>query len=323
MTQIDDEVLTLAQVDYLDLWMIARVLTATFGDDLPGDAPTVALEAVERLVLAGALRVGGLVFPGEFVASPDGPATAMAAIRRRFADIAGPLGVGDVGWFALVERGPVTDTARPSWRGERPRTSRPHTSSARTRWFGMVRLLERTGWAIRPRRFRWRAGGVRPPSRVHLPRARRAWPARRCAGRAGASVICQLEKDIRVVPAAFAFGRPAAVGELTYVIPEALRDLWTTFGAGTMFETEELLDPTSDLASRNAELHDAGLAADLLAFHVGLYITAVDASGSIVAVAPNTLEVTRHFGSLDEWYADLRAEYARTYGLPELDEPGS
>jgi hypothetical protein len=133
-------------------------------------------------------------------------------------------------------------------------------------------------------------------------------------------VICQLEKDIRDVPAAFAFGGPAEVGELTCAIPEALRDLWTAVGAGTMFETEELLDPTSDLASRNAELHDAGLAADLLAFHVGLYVTAVDASGSIVAVAPNTLEVTRHFGSLDAWYADLRAEYARTYGLPELDE---
>jgi Immunity protein 27 len=109
--QIDGEVLTLAQVDYLDLWVITRVLTATFGDDLPGDAPTVALEAVERLVLAGALQVGGLVYPGEFVASPEDPATAMAGIRQQFGDFAGPLDVGAVGWFALVESIELTGKA--------------------------------------------------------------------------------------------------------------------------------------------------------------------------------------------------------------------
>jgi hypothetical protein len=140
-------------------------------------------------------------------------------------------------------------------------------------------------------------------------------------------VIAQLQSDMTAAPQAFALIGPVeraaidrALSELDHPASEALRELWIATGGGDMFETEELLSPLAEglhaLRERNLELRSAGLPADLLAFHVGLYITAVQPSGSLVALHPETLEVICAFDTLEEWYADLRREYAGTYGLP-------
>jgi hypothetical protein len=100
--KIDHAVLKLAEVDYLDLWAIARLLVAEFGEELEDDPTALAVEAAERLLAAGSLRAGDLVSPGEFEAWQADTATAIRAIRKRLADLHRPLNVGDVGWFELV-----------------------------------------------------------------------------------------------------------------------------------------------------------------------------------------------------------------------------
>jgi hypothetical protein len=101
--QVDDAILDLAQIDYLDLWAITRLLVAEFGPDLGGDPTDVALGAVERLLARGSLRAGDLVPPGEFEPWSENPSQAIGLIRKRAADLKHPLTVGEVAWFALVD----------------------------------------------------------------------------------------------------------------------------------------------------------------------------------------------------------------------------
>jgi hypothetical protein len=139
-------------------------------------------------------------------------------------------------------------------------------------------------------------------------------------------VIERLRQDIAEAPEAFDLDGPVqraavdrAIAALGHQATESLRELWSTVGGGDMFETEELLSPTAaglhSLADRNAELRRAGLPAELLAFHVGLHVTAVDCSGLLFALDPDTLEVIRRYDSLADWYGDIRHEFSRTYGL--------
>jgi hypothetical protein len=61
--QIDRAVLSLAEVDYLDLWATTRLLLAEFGDQLDDDPTAAALAAVERLIASDSLRAGDMVPP--------------------------------------------------------------------------------------------------------------------------------------------------------------------------------------------------------------------------------------------------------------------
>ena len=101
--QIDLTVLRLAEVDYLDLWAIMRLLIAEFGKEIGHDPTAVAMASVGRLVASGSLEVGDLVPPGEFEPWASGADDSLAVIRRRLAELDRPLNVGDVGWFARVE----------------------------------------------------------------------------------------------------------------------------------------------------------------------------------------------------------------------------
>lgn len=101
--QIDAAAIEVGEVDYLDLWAVARLLAARFGDELGDDVTAVALRAVERLLDGGVLRAGDLVPPGEFEPWTDQGEVATREVRVRAARLEGPLNVGDVGWFELVE----------------------------------------------------------------------------------------------------------------------------------------------------------------------------------------------------------------------------
>jgi hypothetical protein len=141
-------------------------------------------------------------------------------------------------------------------------------------------------------------------------------------------MIGRLRQDIAEAPHAFDLGgpvEPAAIDQATAALDhpatESLRELWSVFGGGDMFETEELLSPTTgglySLVEQNDELRRAGLPAELLVFHRGLHMTAAGPSGSLVALEPETFDEIRRYDSLAEWYDDLRREYAATYGLSE------
>ncbi len=101
--KIDEAVVDLGRVDYLDLWAICRLLEAEFGARAATKSAELALEAVERLLQQGRLRAGDLVPPGEFVPWPHDPATAIGIIRKRFEALDHTLGVGDVAWFEVPE----------------------------------------------------------------------------------------------------------------------------------------------------------------------------------------------------------------------------
>jgi hypothetical protein len=140
-------------------------------------------------------------------------------------------------------------------------------------------------------------------------------------------MIEQFDDDVRFAPNAFDWRGGSSVGEVTEWlethrrrVPADLIALWARTGGGDMFETEEVLAPTGlgdhDLEAVNRRLWAAGLAEDLLVFHSGLYLTAIDGDGRIVRVDPDRLEPVGTFDSINAWYADLRREYARSYGLP-------
>jgi hypothetical protein len=139
-------------------------------------------------------------------------------------------------------------------------------------------------------------------------------------------VIEQIERDVLAAPDAFDLAGPVdrahverALIALAHPATESLRELWTTFGGGEMFETEELLGPVASavygLEERNAELTRSGLSPDLLVFHAGLHVTAVSKDGGVVVLDPDSLVVVRTLGSLGDWYRDLRSEYGASYGL--------
>ena len=101
--QIDEAIVDMATVDYLDLWSIARMLKAEFGGALDRNPEDIALEALERLLRAGRLRAGTLHPPGEFEPSSEDPERSIQAIRERARSLDRPPGVGEVGWFELVD----------------------------------------------------------------------------------------------------------------------------------------------------------------------------------------------------------------------------
>ena len=101
--KIDEAIVDLASVDYVDLWAIARVLDAEFGDALAADPVDVALDAVERLLRHGKLRAGDLVPPGEFEPWEEGVDGSIDVVRKRASGLGRMPQAGEVGWFELVD----------------------------------------------------------------------------------------------------------------------------------------------------------------------------------------------------------------------------
>lgn len=142
-------------------------------------------------------------------------------------------------------------------------------------------------------------------------------------------MIDSFEQDVRFAPNAFDWRGSTEVSSLTEWlqahgrrVPEDLVKLWAQTGGGDMFETEEVLSPTAkgdhNLEAVNRRLWAAGLAEELLVFHSGLYLTAIDSNERVVRIDPDRLVPVGFFGSIDNWYNDIRGEYARSYGLPGI-----
>jgi hypothetical protein len=142
-------------------------------------------------------------------------------------------------------------------------------------------------------------------------------------------MVDQLQRDAAEAPNGFDFLGPVPVERLErwaathhLAIPHDLLDLWALTGGGDLFETEELFCPDArndhDISPVNQRLRRQGLPPDLLVFHSGLTLTAAATSGALVELDPHTCAVRRAIASLDDWYTDLRSEYAETYGLSPL-----
>jgi len=104
-------------------------------------------------------------------------------------------------------------------------------------------------------------------------------------------------------------------------LPDDLVDLWHELGGGDLFESETILSPFGssalgdDIQGVN-ELHfRQGLSPEYLLFHKGLYLSAVRlADGKYVALFDSYVPF-KEYSSLEDWYSDLRSEYAALYGL--------
>lgn len=133
--------------------------------------------------------------------------------------------------------------------------------------------------------------------------------------------------DAKLHPHAFRFSGPLPLHVITEwqldhncVVPPDLIDLWTTLGGGVLFESETILDPREGdehIDDENEALISMGLPFDLLVFHRGSCVTAIEQpSGAVVVLDPETYRETARFTSLDDWYRQqIRREFADRYGL--------
>ena len=97
----------------------------------------------------------------------------------------------------------------------------------------------------------------------------------------------------------------------TVQVPHDLLCFWSTFGAGTLFESEEIYAPWSRLSELPPGL-EALLGRSLLPLHNGLCVTALDPVDGVIVVSGAGRG--RRFDSLDDWYRSvLREEFAGRY----------
>jgi len=151
-------------------------------------------------------------------------------------------------------------------------------------------------------------------------------PARTPSGKLGV-VIDQLASDMMARPSLFQWRTPISIedpsewaADAGLVIPDALISLWSATCGGEFFETEELLaslgyDPGEGVLQRSAELEHL-IRPGAVVVHEGWLLTTLTADGELVAHDQGFGGRDRHYASLVEWYAEIRAEYAERYGLP-------
>lgn len=114
------------------------------------------------------------------------------------------------------------------------------------------------------------------------------------------------------------------LAEGSWKVPNDLIQLWEEVGGGELFESETVFQPglgaEDNIDDENEQLVALGLPLDLLVFHRGLSISAIDQlSGEIVDLDPESFNERGRFKTFDEWYRDLiRAEYGDRYGLEPL-----
>lgn len=144
------------------------------------------------------------------------------------------------------------------------------------------------------------------------------------------SIPLVIEDSLRR-PELFHWRGPIAREELAHwltqrglsALPADLAEVWRQTGGGDLFESETILAPfgahdADDAVEEvNHDLQSGGLEPNLLVFHTGYIISAVDtSSATFVELNPTTLMAKRWFTTFDEWYAaTVRAELGPRYGI--------
>jgi hypothetical protein len=118
----------------------------------------------------------------------------------------------------------------------------------------------------------------------------------------------------------------AWLSERNLSIPNDLFDFLLLTGGGNVFETEDLLCPFGskelgeDFDSVNSFHRSRGLPDNLLIFHIGLGISAIQmAEGLYVSCRESDYSVEHTFQTMEDWYrCTIRREYYGRYGLPPV-----
>jgi hypothetical protein len=117
---------------------------------------------------------------------------------------------------------------------------------------------------------------------------------------------------------------------LSVRVPDDLLEFWSQTGGGDLFESETIYRPTSipssepyfiegdDVDSLNRWCIDNGLLPSYLAFHNGLYLSAIHLSKQLFVTLDDKFQEVAVFPTFDEWYLrTLRADFGARYGLPD------
>lgn len=113
-----------------------------------------------------------------------------------------------------------------------------------------------------------------------------------------------------------------------FSVPADLLQLWSQTGGGDFFESETIFRPTpipssapyfitgDDLALANENRRRDGMPTLYLAFHDGLFLSAVRLSDQTLVTLSDKYKETGQFSDLNEWYSrTLRTEFAKRYDL--------
>jgi hypothetical protein len=133
--------------------------------------------------------------------------------------------------------------------------------------------------------------------------------------------------DLTTRPGLFCFNgaiSSAEIGEwlsrTAYAVPDDLLEVWSCVGGGDLFESETLLEPRrtlADIDAENARLRGLGFPDDMMAFHVGMVVSAVEQpTGAIRALDRRQFVPKWTYADFDDWYRRLlRAEFGERYAL--------
>ena len=110
--------------------------------------------------------------------------------------------------------------------------------------------------------------------------------------------------------------------------PSDLVDFWSQTGGGDLFESETMFRPTliptpvpyfvsgDDIDTANQQRIRDGMPKSYLAFHDGIFLSAVRLADKKLVTLSGKHEETALFSDLDDWYLrTLRELYGTRYGL--------
>jgi hypothetical protein len=100
---LDDEILAVGSVDYLDVWSIARTVKRLVPRADEAHVRALCLDALERLLATSRLQAGDLYPPGEFSPWPFDMDEVLERIRTEWDKLDRPLQPGDIAWFQTPE----------------------------------------------------------------------------------------------------------------------------------------------------------------------------------------------------------------------------
>jgi hypothetical protein len=139
-----------------------------------------------------------------------------------------------------------------------------------------------------------------------------------------------LRRDSLALPRLFIWSGPVAENELKkwlvglpFYPPDSLIELWATFGAGDIFESETLFAPFEKTPTEESVLtvtnryRASGLPKSFYIFHEGVTLSAyTEGSLPFVELDPHDLSIQGTYGTFDDWYENtLRIYFAERYRL--------